>query len=118
MRGVFDDDEIEEAKPRRDTELTLGLGSLLLIFLGLALVCGLCFGLGYILGRRHGAAPDAATVAPPAANAQSAAAQNGSLSKPSATAQTVMAPPARNAAPQSDAVQPGAAGFPQSTAPL
>ena len=118
MRGVFDDEESEEARPRRDTELTLGLGSLLLIFLGLVVVCGLCFGLGYTLGGRHGAEPDVAAGQLPAASAQSPVEGHGSLSKPSATAQTVLAPPAQTAAPQSGTLQPGAAGPPQSAAPL
>jgi cell division septation protein DedD len=118
MRGVFDDDEVEEAKPRRDTELTLGVGSLVLLFMGLVLVCGLCFGLGYSVGRHHGAAPDAAAGLLPAAGAQSPVQANGSLAKPSATAQAVVAPPVGSAAPQSDAAQPGGAGPPQSTPPL
>lgn len=53
MRGYFDE-EPEERKPhaaRRDAELTLGAGTLLGIFFALVLLCGLCFGLGYEVGR-------------------------------------------------------------------
>jgi hypothetical protein len=45
MRGAFDDREMEPARPRRDTELTLSSMTLLGIFFGLVLLCGLCFGL-------------------------------------------------------------------------
>jgi len=46
MRGAFDEREMEPARPRRDTELTLSSMTLLGIFFGLVLLCGLCFGLG------------------------------------------------------------------------
>jgi cell division septation protein DedD len=114
MRGVFDDEELEEPRPRRDTELTLGLGTLLFIFLGLVLICGLCFGLGYEVGRRG--------TQPAAASQQSSGAPqtpmqgNGSLAKPSATAQPAVAPAAPSIPPPGDTSQPGAAGVPQSAA--
>ena len=44
--------EFEEAEERRDTEFTLGPAMLLAIGLGLMLLCGLFFGLGYAAGRR------------------------------------------------------------------
>ena len=46
MRGAFDDEEFEPIQRRRDAELTLGSGTLLAIFFGLVLLCGLFFGLG------------------------------------------------------------------------
>jgi cell division septation protein DedD len=52
MRGVFDDREFQQALPRQDRELTLSSTALLLIFFGLVLLCGLCFGLGYAMGHR------------------------------------------------------------------
>jgi DedD protein len=54
MRGVFDDEEPEPETelPRRETELNLGPMMLWAILFGLVLICGLCFGLGYSLGRR------------------------------------------------------------------
>ena len=50
MRGVFDEEEQRPAHQRRDRELTLGSGTLLAIFFGLVLICGVCFGLGYSVG--------------------------------------------------------------------
>jgi DedD protein len=81
MRGEFYDEEPEPVRSRRDTELTLGSGALLAIFLGLAFVCVFCFGFGYTVGH-HSAPPAAALPAP----SQPIAGGN-SLAKPSATAQ-------------------------------
>ena len=55
MRSVaaFDEDLREEA----DTEITLGIPSLLGIFFAVVLVCGVFFGFGYSLGRRTTAVP-------------------------------------------------------------
>src|ERR1700746_3811839 len=41
----------EEELEQADTEITLGMRSLLGIFFGLVLICGVFFGLGYSLGR-------------------------------------------------------------------
>jgi DedD protein len=82
MRGTFDDEELAPVKPRRDTELTLGSGALLAIFLGLALLCVLCFGLGYAFGHRGTVPASAALPAP----SQPMTAGN-SIAKPPATAQ-------------------------------
>lgn len=66
-------DEQEDTR-EPDTEITLGLKSILGIFFGLALICGVFFGFGYSLGRGHSATPfaslppaaqPAATTAPP-----------------------------------------------------
>ncbi len=51
FRNRFDEDDEEE--DRKETEITLGLGSLLGIFFGLVLLCGLFFGFGYSLGHGH-----------------------------------------------------------------
>ena len=53
MREFLDDEDDLEPRPRekRDTELTLGFGTLLGIFFALVILCGLCFGLGYEVGR-------------------------------------------------------------------
>jgi len=93
MRGVFDDQELEPAPPKRDTELTLGSGTLLALFFGLVLLCGLCFGLGYKLGHR-GAPPAAAT---PSTSAVPALDANSSIAKPSATEQAAQTLPASTA---------------------
>ena len=52
MRGLFDEEELRPVQHGRDRELTLGSGTLLVIFFGLVLICGVCFGLGYAVGRR------------------------------------------------------------------
>jgi cell division septation protein DedD len=65
MRGVFNDEEFEPAAPRREAEFTLGSKTLLAVFLGLVLICGLCFGLGYAIGRRSSHPPTAAELPPP-----------------------------------------------------
>jgi DedD protein len=125
MRGVFDDEELEPVKPRRDTamrdtdrpdkEVTLGTGALLALCAGLLLLCAVCFGLGYALGHR-GSAAAAALPAP----AQPIAA-NDSLAKPSAMPQTDQAPsadstdpgqPADGAAPDASAAPDGQAAQP------
>jgi DedD protein len=81
MGGVFDDEEIEQAAPRHDTEVTLGTTALLLIFFGLLALCGLCFGMGYSMGHR-GSPENAALPSP--ANAISAAHTDAGRTKPSA----------------------------------
>ncbi len=59
MNSLLDDEE-EEGKT---SEITLSTASLLGIFFGLVLICGVFFGLGYSMGRGTGRAPAAATVA-------------------------------------------------------
>lgn len=59
-RGTFDEEEdFKRERSGGDTEFTLGAGTLVLVAAGLVVVCGICFGLGYMLGRR-GAGLDAA----------------------------------------------------------
>jgi DedD protein len=48
MRTVIEDEEELETS---DTELTLGMKSLLGVFFGAVLVCGIFFGFGYSMGR-------------------------------------------------------------------
>jgi DedD protein len=107
--------EQEFEEEQHDTELTLGPGMLALLGGGLLLLCGLCFGLGYVAGNHHAAPIDAA--APTAAQAVT---QIGvATTKPQAALQ-VPAPPQTNATTQvptdssadSGAVQsaPGAGG--------
>ena len=111
MRGVFDDNELKRAQARRDRELTLGTGSLLLILFGLIVVCGLCFGLGYSVGHRSGpeVAPDEQTP-----GGQGSSAAKVSPAKPLATAQNAI-PPTDQSMPES-ASQPGVTNAPQSSA--
>jgi DedD protein len=92
MRGAFDDDYLEQRKSSGDTEFTLGAGTMLLIATGLVVVCGVCFGLGYIVGH-SGATPQAAAqqIDSPRANPQA----SSSLKKPSATAQEAVTAPSQ-----------------------
>lgn len=95
MKTVIEEDEEDLAPLHRqgdsmgqqDRELTLSSRTLLMIFFGLVLICGLFFGLGYTLGRRS--ASEGGTVQ--AADASTAAAQtepvSSSSQKPSASAQ-------------------------------
>ncbi|HUY80247.1 MAG TPA: SPOR domain-containing protein [Acidobacteriaceae bacterium] len=62
-------DKLDDEPERTDTEFTLGLRSILGIFFGLVLICGVFFGFGYSLGRSNAVKPSAA----PQINAQSAA---------------------------------------------
>jgi cell division septation protein DedD len=89
MRGVFDDEELEPAQPRRETELTLGPIMLLGIFFGLVLICGLFFGLGYAMGHHGSREPSAAMQ--PARDAQTSLQADGSRPKPSPTSPTGVA---------------------------
>src|SRR3984957_8737195 len=51
MKSLFDEDDREE--PKSDADLPLGIGSLLSIFFGVVLICGIFFGFGYSMGRRN-----------------------------------------------------------------
>jgi DedD protein len=64
MKSLFEEDDREE--PKSDADLTLGIGSLLSIFFGVVLICGIFFGFGYSMGRRNArsTAVPAATVPP------------------------------------------------------
>jgi cell division septation protein DedD len=46
-----------DERERPDTEITLGLRSILGIFFGLVLICGIFFGFGYSLGRSNAVKP-------------------------------------------------------------
>jgi cell division septation protein DedD len=96
MRGSFDDEEFEPVQYRRDAELTLGSGTLLAIFFGLVLLCGLFFGLGYAVGH-HGAPPPTAGLGN-AAGAQTSTPAASVRPKPPAAPQTNTSylPPAAN----------------------
>jgi cell division septation protein DedD len=95
MDDDFNPDEFRPAEFRPDTEVTLGPMMLLGIFLGLMLLCGLCFGVGYSMGSRS-AHESTATGQPPGAGA---AAQAGSLPKPTAVQKNISQPSATATAP-------------------
>jgi DedD protein len=73
MNSLFDEDDREE--PKSDADLTLGIGSLLSIFFGVVLICGIFFGFGYSMGRRnsHATVAPAASTSPIPANELSGA---------------------------------------------
>jgi cell division protein FtsN len=110
MRGIFDDREPEPAPSRNETEVTLGSGMLLAIFFGLVLVCGLCFGLGYAVGRRG--SPPASASAQLQAGAPTDLQTDSAHPKPSPTASTGLAPAAQGGpdglpAPGDSSANPG-----------
>jgi DedD protein len=80
MRTIYEEDEQElEAEHASSRELNLSSTTLLAIFFGLVLVCGLFFGFGYTLGRR---APSEAAIEP--TSVQAATTPVSSQPKPSA----------------------------------
>jgi DedD protein len=85
MRGVFDDRPFQQAETSRDTELTLSSTILLLIFFGLVLLCGLCFGVGYSVGHRG--VPDTATLVQPSSGESLPMPADSGRPKPSADPQ-------------------------------
>jgi len=100
MHGVFDEEgeELQPVERRRDicdthdTEVTLGPMRLVGLFCGLILICGLCFGLGYVVGRHKGQQPPSAAAAQPADAAQTTPPANAAPPKPSAAPQSAPAP--------------------------
>jgi DedD protein len=97
MNSLLDDDDEPSDK---DHELTLSTGSILGIFLGLVLLCGLFFGFGYKMGSRKTAPPIAAA----ASETPSAPATNFSNFKPAAGSPASSAAP--TPAPPAPATQP------------
>ena len=87
MRTVFEEeDELAELPPKPDRELTLSATTLLAIFFGLVLICGLFFGLGYSLGRRS--PQEASLLLPPPAAAAASVDLSTGRPKPSAVSQS------------------------------
>ena len=78
MRTLFDTDE-EEIEGTA-SEVTLSTASLLGIFFGLVLVCGVFFGFGYSMGRGTGAAQ--ATLAPHSSTGNSSEADEAAVENP------------------------------------
>jgi cell division septation protein DedD len=101
MTGILHDQAPEDNQRRGDTELTLSSTAVFGIFFGLVLLCGLCFGLGFAVGRHGSPAPATAPVQT-AATAQTLPADL-SRPKPSPTSQTASAqqPPSPATVPQS-----------------
>ncbi len=91
MRTTFEEDEdLDEAghyQDPHDREITLSSMTLLAIFFGLVLLCGLFFGLGYTMGRRGPSETQASATVTPSALSQPAAISYDSKPKPSASSQ-------------------------------
>jgi cell division septation protein DedD len=87
MHEVIDEEELTPVERRRDAELTLGPMMVAGLFFGLVLLCGLCFGLGYSMGR--GGGHNVLAVQPSGAGAVSPAVS--SVSKPKAAPQMIAA---------------------------
>jgi cell division septation protein DedD len=105
MHGVFDEEGeelqlVEHRRDTRDTEVTLGPMRLVGLFCGLILICGLCFGLGYVAGRHKGQQPPSAAAAQSADAAQTTPSPNAAPPKPSAAPQSAPAPAQQPAASQ------------------
>lgn len=56
MNDLLDDDD-HAPLARNERELTLSTGTILGIFLGLVVLCGACFGIGYNMGHKAAPAP-------------------------------------------------------------
>ena len=63
MRAVYEEDELTPSH-EQDREVTISSTTLLIIFFGLVLICGLFFALGYAVGRRSPQESTAATTSP------------------------------------------------------
>ncbi|MDP9040304.1 MAG: SPOR domain-containing protein [Acidobacteriota bacterium] len=93
MNHLIDSDlDQDEFAAHRDREISLGPGTILGIFFGLALLCGAVFGLGYTMGRRTGQSAAAAVIV-----GTGSPATLGSATKP--TAGSAAAEPQRSAPP-------------------
>jgi len=122
MRTYDESDDLKHS----DTEITLGLKSILGIFFALALICGVFFGFGYSLGRgnspkasttaqlaQHPAAipaspaPDIKTVVEPASASASQA--KPAAGEPAASAPSLSAANMPSAVPAQSAPQPATA---------
>jgi len=102
MRGAFDElDDRERQSSTGDTELTLSIGTVLLVIVGLIVLCAVCFGAGFVIGHR-GDAPAAEAQKSPSPEPQTKSSQ----SKPSADAQAAPAP--GQPAPADSSAQPAA----------
>ncbi len=85
-----------------DTEITMGIGKILMLFFGLVILCGIALGVGYTLGRNS--MKQAMANAGVATPIPVAVPVTASAAKPGAAQATPAAPPkADDAAPQNEA---------------
>ena len=100
MNTIFETEDREERMERQDSEVTLSTGTLLAIFFGLVVVCGVFFGFGYSMGR-HSSDAKAAAAQVAAAPAAEEAASAPNHPKPSAL-ELLPAPTAQAGTPGDD----------------
>lgn len=131
MRSLLDADEVEE-KSSEHTEINLSAASLLGMFVGLVLICGVFFGLGYSVGRRSGPSPEpvASTTAgnseapktvvqeTVAQTAKPAPSETSSAPAAAATPAVVSAPPQAATMPPAPAASAAAAQAPSIDLPI
>jgi len=90
MARYFDEEEPELEERSQDTEVTLSWGAVAGMGVALLAICGLCFGLGYMVGHRgsgnRSSGPAASTAAQGAPD-QEPLQGSGAVAKPSASAQ-------------------------------
>jgi DedD protein len=104
MRSLLDTEEEEEEEETTAREITLSTATLLGIFFGLVLICGVFFGFGYSMGRGTEQGAQAASLgtgpgASPAQADETTAAANQPPSPPAAESQDDADAPAKAAAP-------------------
>jgi cell division septation protein DedD len=110
MHEMIDEEDLTPVERGRDRELTLGPMTVAGLFFGLLLLCGLCFGLGYSMGR--GGGHDSPVVGQSSgAGAVSPAAS--SVSKPKAAPPIAQSQYAAEGLPTSGASSAGGAAYAQ-----
>jgi len=113
MNTIFETEDREERMERQDSEVTLSTGTLLAIFFGLVVVCGVFFGFGYSMGRHTSDAKAAAAqVAAPPASEETASAP----SHPKPSALELLPAPAAQSATSGDDSAPRTVVVDQSSA--
>ncbi len=90
----FSKEELEPVESERDTEITLGGNTVLVLGGGLLFLCVVCFGIGYMVGHRSSS--ESATAVSLPSNSKASARPAGSGSKPGAAGQA----PARPQSPK------------------
>jgi cell division septation protein DedD len=110
MHEVIDEEELTPFERRRDREVTLGPMMVAGLFFGLVLLCGLCFGLGYSMGRGGGHDSPVAGQ-PPGAGAFSPTAS--SVSKPKAAPPIAQSQYAAESLPTAGTSSAGATAYAQ-----
>src|SRR5664279_1844296 len=98
MNTIFETEDRDDRLERQDSEVTLSTGTLLAIFFGLVVVCGVFFGFGYSMGRH---ASDAKAAAAQVAAAP-AAEEASTPSHPKPSALELLPAPAAQASPSGD----------------